>query len=410
MNDDLNNIVRSSFEDSGAEKAPESLWLSINSELEQREIDTIVKDSFEGQKDTAPEMVWQRVEDQLDIDRVWFNIVGKIKIRHYSRYLRFAAMLLLLLLPFNLDYNLFETTTVRITTTSTDLSSNDFTSSIDETNEQPQEEIIVANSFMYQSNVPNSSSKDDPKPNVSTHKATSDLTEIDTRLAILDLASIDNGLVPAIHPLISPKPKRSVGLLIGAVTSLENTWVLDNETRSGFDENSLVENEFSLGTSYGIFAEYQMKPRFSLTGEYLFQSRAKQHSHFYDNGIYSHKEQEINSYRLSLLAGWNTRPKFYGVSHSTVFRLGAYYSGVKSNYVQINHAITEVNTIRKQRDAGIRAELGKKVYLKSFALEGGIRANYGLGNLASQKSFIPSHLNFTRLVSGGLYLKAAYAF
>lgn len=411
MKDDLNNIVRSSFEGSGAEKAPDNLWSAISDELEQSGVDTIVKDSFEGQRDAAPEMVWERVQDQLDIDRVWFNIAGRISIRRYGYYLHFAAMILLLLLPFNLDYNFFETAEVGNAVNSGDNSSTEYVTSTEDNNGQVQNEIVSNDVFTYPSNVGNSTSPEiDPNPNISSNNSSFDLKTFDTRLASLDLIDLNNALVPTMKPLFSPKPKRSIGLSVGAVSSLENTWVLDNSTRSGFDENSLVENEFSLGASYGVFAEYQIKPRFSITGEYIFQSRVNQHSHFYENGLYSHKEQEINSYKISLLAGWNTRPKFNGVSHCTVLRIGGYYTGVKSNFTHVNNTIREVNTIRKQHDGGVRMELGKKIYLRPFAIEGGLKVDYGLANLASQKSYIPAHLNFTRVVSGGLYLKAAYSF
>ena len=126
--------------------------------------------------------------------------------------------------------------------------------------------------------------------------------------------------------------------------------------------------------------------------------------------MYSLKEREINSYKLALMLGWYTQPKLHGVSHSTVVKLGGYYSGVKSDYTMIDGAITDVNSIYKRNDSGLRLEVGKRLYVRSFVIDGGVRADYGLVNLTSTKSYIPSHLNFTRLVSGGAYLRIGYAF
>ena len=411
MKKDLNYIVRSSFENEGVEKAPNNFWDNISNELEQSEVDSIVKDSFEGQQDTAPEMVWERVQDQLDIDRVWIRIANKINIRRYGHLMRYVAVLLLLILPFNLDFDVSDLTNAPSVIEATLNNSIEVSDNLGVGNDIEDTNQEIPNLLGYQLNSAS------PAPSNSESNPVVDPVEVpvknmtlDVNLATLPLASLNQTTLPEIQPLFTPKPKRSLGLMLGGVASLDNTWILDNETRSGFDNESLVENEFTLGSSYGVFAEYQLKPRFSISAEYLFQSRSNQRLHFYDHGVYSLKEREINSYKLALMLGWYTQPKLHGVSHSTVVKLGGYYSGVKSDYTMIDGAITDVNSIYKRNDSGLRLEVGKRLYVRSFVIDGGVRADYGLVNLTSTKSYIPSHLNFTRLVSGGAYLRIGYAF
>jgi hypothetical protein len=410
---DLNDIVHSAFEGEGAENAPNAIWSTISDELGKSKVDSAVKESFEAQYDKAPELVWERVQDQLDVDRVWTRIASKISIRKYGYLLRNVAILLILLLPFNLDFDFIDSSIDSSDSNIENLgTSNELALISDKPNKKTvskdhvvvkliaNEPIVHPSRIIIESHEP-----------IKPVEYTVDHLSMDAHMNTLPLVSIHQASDLELQSLFTPKPKkRSLGLIVGGVASLENTWILDNETRSGFDNGSLVENEFSIGTSYGIFAEYQWKRRFSISGEYLFQSRSNQQTQIYDKGKYMDKEREINSYKLALMLGWNTHPKFHGVSHSTVLRFGGYYSGVKSDYTSINHVITGVNSIYKRHDAGLRLELGKRIYLKSFIIEGGMKADYGMVNLASSKTIIPPHLNFTRLVSGGIYLKAAYAF
>ncbi|XOV67546.1 MAG: hypothetical protein ACFHU9_18180 [Fluviicola sp.] len=422
MKDDFKNIIQSAFENETSEKAPRDIWSAIGAELDQSKIDVAVKDSFEGKKgkkDAAPEFVWENVQDQLDIDRVWIRIANSIKIRKYVSYAQYAALLLLLLLPFNLDIYTSEPTLVNTGSTSrymeismeVNRDKNDAdaqlvlanTSSTELRTNQSRNSVNISNPIKSSQSPLDLLSENRTKPDVS-------ISEYE-KLDLLALNTI--GLVwdHDIKPTFTPnKPRRQIGLLIGAVGTGENTWIIDNETRSGFDNGSLVQNGFSLGSSYGVFAEYQIKPRFSIIGEYLIQSRLNQKANLFQNGKYSLKEREVNSYRLAVFGGWNTTPKFYGVTHTTTVKFGGYYSGIKSDYTRIDGVLTKVNDINEGGDIGLHFELGKRIYLKSFVLDGGIRADYGLLNVASKKSNIPAHLNYTRMVSGGLYLKLAYTF
>ena len=413
MKKDLNHIVHSAFESEGAQNAPNSIWSTISDELRKSTVDSAVKESFEGQYDKAPEVIWERVQDQLDVDRVWTRIASKISIRKYGYLLRDVAILLILLLPFNLDFDFIDSSIGSSDSNIENLgTSNELALISDKANKKDvsKDDVVVKLIANVPIMHPSRRIIESHEP-IKPVEHTVDHLSMDAHLNTLPLVSLHQASDLELQSLFTPKPKkRSIGLMVGGVSSLENTWILDNATRSGFDNGSLVENEFSVGTSFGIFTEYQWKPRFSISGEYFFQSRSNQQTHIYDKGKYVDKEREINSYKFALMLGWNTYPKFHGVSHSTVLRFGGYYTGIKSDYTRVNHVITSVNSIYKRHDAGLRLELGKRIYLKSFIIDGGIKAEYGMVNLASSKTVIPPHLNFTRLVSGGIYLKAAYAF
>ncbi|MCR9172852.1 MAG: porin family protein [bacterium] len=413
MSEDLDHIVNDAFENAGSkDRAPEMAWSAISYELSRSKVDTAVKESFEGQQDTAPEMVWERVQDQLDIDRVWTRIMGRIYIQKRFHFLRYAAVLLILLLPFHLDFDFFESNSaegsvshphVSTAPVQRNTNSKEFVQPTNAT-ETSAQNASVKN--VLPSPTPIEDITSDNGDDLATNNTLKRFQALPGTLALATLEPHrEDFSIPSFE---QPKPQHSLGLTIGGISSLENTWILDNETREGFDSESLVENEIALGASYGVFAEYQLRPRLAITAEYLFQSRTNQRTNYYNHGTYTNKVREINHSKLSLLLGWNSQPHYFGVSHSTVARLGAYYSRVKSDYTYNNGFLTDINSVYQRSDAGLRMELGKRIYWKSLQFEGGLVANYGMINLASSKSYIPSHLNFTRLVSGGLYLRAGY--
>jgi len=416
MSDYMKNIVRSAFEHQSSESAPNSIWSAIHNELALNEVDVAIKESFEGQQGKAPEMVWERVQNQLDIERVWTRIASKIQIRRYGYVLRYACAVLLLLIPFALDFNNVEMNS----SMTSDQGNRDATTNPSRTIEATNREQSTEQSNSIQStatvqatlltipNTPRFVNVVIPKSSQEiVTKEIGDLAQLKTR-PVLALNQPQN---LQLQPFFNPKPKRSLGLIVGGVSSLDNTWIIDNETRSGFDDQSLVENEISMASSYGAFAEYQINRRYSIFAEYLFQSRTRQHALVYnESGKYIDKLREINTYKLAFLVTRYSQPKFNGISHSTLLRFGGYMSGVKNDFTTLDGVITNVNSVYKRHDIGLRAEIGKRIYLRSFVIEGGIKTEFGLANLASFKSNIPPQLNFTRLVSGGAYIRLGYSF
>jgi hypothetical protein len=204
--------------------------------------------------------------------------------------------------------------------------------------------------------------------------------------------------------------KKSSRLMLGAISGIDNTWIIDNTTRSGFDNSSLVQNDISFGGYYGVFAEWKLKPRFALTGEYIFQARSRQNLDFFNQeGLYVHQYQEINTQRAALLSTFYTQPKFIGVSHSNVFKFGICYSNVKNNVTTVNDMVVNKNSIVNRHDFGFQGEIGKRFYLRSFVIGAGISGHLGLLNMAPANGPVPASLNFTRIASGGVYLRVGYA-
>ena len=427
MSDKLDDIINSSFSNGENESAPDFVWGGVNDYLDNSSVvDAKVKSSFESANESAPEMVWDKVQDQLDIDRAWVNIVNRITLPRRKRILAYACSVLLLFLPFVLDHNSIETNpTGLISEEITNYSESG--SELNSPNSDSDKSIVrpiksdkplldFVDLYANQSAQVNQTNKPGSNAGLNIDPSTIPSlisVEIDGTLETLALEPIllaRNDVQPSLLNPRRPIVKRNLGITIGGVGSLCNSWVIDNDTRNGFDPESIVENKFSLASSYGAFVDVKIGRRYSIQGEYLFQSKTRQLTQLYIDGEYTLKEREINAYKIVLMASRNFEPKSAGLKHSTSIRFGGYLSGVKSDFTRYNDVLLKFNSIYKRNDIGLRFEIAKKIHLKSFSIEGGIKGEYGLLNLAPYQDKTPPHLNFTRTASVGAFIKLGYSF
>lgn len=417
----VDHIIKDSFESNNLEKAPENIWGAIGNELDQSEVDSAVKNAFEMQSNKAPEAVWNNIQDQLDIDRVWIRISDHIFIKQRVSITQVAAMLLLLFVPFMLDRDpLFPFIDAgqkaSVQQESVQGRNNEITqvSSIENLAvNQNASAVRTVNSIATNShNSHNPESLTSGNSNAIVEENTNNLNDV--KLSLLGLASIQESSKNSERLSFIPKPfnqRKLLGLTAGTVVALEQTRLMNNEARIGARKGSLIENKARLGASYGINLDYRFSSKYSLTGEYLIQSQINEAHNFYNKeGVYSEKEREVNLYRIGLMLSRHSRTRHHGVFHSSVGRIGGYVAGVKSDYTRVNGVITEVNSIYKRTDLGLRVEFAEQMYYRRLSIEAGLRANIGLFNMASQEGKIPPHLNYTQAISYGGHIRIGYSF
>lgn len=326
MSDKFDDIINDAFANSESEAAPEMAWNRIDDELQKiTELDDKVKQSFEEVTEKAPDFVWEKVQDQLDIDAVWQKISARLVYRVKRTYLGYACVLLFLLLPFVLDDSnetylksgKLETLTSFVDGQESDMNDSKMLHGI-ELNKSVQTETLAQSVSTDERDATNhvvDLSAEYPKENDDRFKE-----KIQT-LPLRPISLISVGSAPSIVKWDAPtskKPKR--GWIGGLTVSLDHTWILDRDKRAGFDNESLVENKFSIGNSAGLFFEIPIQDRFAFHGEYLFQCVTRQANQSFVNGTHTLKEKEIESHRMVLLALYNSKAKHNWVKHSNVFR------------------------------------------------------------------------------------------
>ncbi len=421
MSDNLNDIIRNSFYKSNASEAP-NLWSKIDAELDQSSLDRTIKDSFESQNQVAPDAVWNKIEDQLDIDKTWSNLSKNIRVRRAVTIAQIAAVILVLILPVQLSNVGYQLNTMGFQKNLSSISESDLIKepSIDHSAENSG----LTEQYYYSSNVANNLTettptiietapiaeiseqdnhnlvKEDQEINLSLNRLNAKSYAFEDRIAELNTDGIES----------FGKAKKVLGFSFGIMGGIDNTWILDDETRAGFDSESLVRNGFSFGNSYGVFAEYQVTNHISVSAQYAVNSLYNQHIDAYANGKFVHKHREINASRASLLAGWNSRSFSGAIPHASFVRVGGYLNWIKNDLAVTDGTITEMNSFEKNRNFGLQLELGQRMYFNSFWIEGGFKSNASLSSMKSKQFAFGSDDEKTKLVSLGLYLKAAYSF
>lgn len=424
MKENLDDIVSSAFSNAKSNSPPSFIWDSIDNELQDSKIDDLARDGFNNlESERAPDTVWENVQDQLDIDRVWDRISLKLSKTRDWNFLRYASIFAIILIPFYLDFN----TSYKTLLTGLDSISVEGSSEINESKTEDisrhSEELITSidepDNIELNDVFKRSKNHDQVEINVPSDKELKLLTPVQENKALNSQLEINRENIELLAPsglfkkgiveIDIKKRKQFSKWSVGLTGAIENTWLLNNNTRRGFDVNSTIENKLSFGYSAGVFFDYKWHRNFGITVEYSFVSKANKNYRLYNNGEYQIKNNQFHSQRFGIIVGWNSTPKPDKLLYSTVLRSGLYYSRITDSYEYTNGVITELNNY-KQNDLGVRLELGQRIQVKQIGIELGLRSDIGVLNITKSNSLIPSKLNQSHLMSGGVYLKLSYNF
>jgi len=190
-------------------------------------------------------------------------------------------------------------------------------------------------------------------------------------------------------------PGQRPAFFVGINGQMGNTWMLNSKTIGGLSANDITDTRTSYGGSYGIVAGSQLFPRLRAQAGLDLLAKNRQRYNEYIRGQYVSTEFQLDYSRLSVFFSftpWEQRP---WVVHG-----GAYSAYIRNAEQQINGQAEEISGQYTNTDYGVIAGLG---YLHPmagpFELHTGIFANYGLKNVFAGSDYTPASLNNTRLIS-----------
>lgn len=191
---------------------------------------------------------------------------------------------------------------------------------------------------------------------------------------------------------------------VGLNGQMGNTWMLNSKTIGGLSSNDITDTRASYGGSYGIVAGGHLLPRLRVQAGLDLLAKNRQRYNEYIRGQYVSTEFQLDYSRLSVLFSftpWDQRP---WVVHG-----GGYSAYIRNAEQQINGQAEEISGQYTNTDYGVIAGLG---YLHPmagpFELHTGIFANYGLKNVFAGSDYTPASLNNTRLLSFQLSVSLHY--
>lgn len=463
-NNDIEKKIKESF--GGLNKsAPDNLWNKLSGTLSvsdmDKSIDTKIKDGFENTNKSAPTHVWNSVNKQLNIDRVWKRISAELDRRPLFYWKKIAGIAALLLLLVGGGFYLFNNSNTLFVPDTGQLNKQEQKNAEEfqqlaaishkgDLAEKNKNHPGIAKTFNLKKypaqqngltsrkdrTVPVSSEKNKNAANSAVQKFNSvqgNITEKNLRNTLnsdsmpliamkpLKTILIENGIAPdsiiissTITQLFIPADtmhRRKKQFELGIIYSYNNTWILNNDTRKSFDENSLIQTIPTYSGSYGIVANYTIFNNSSVSTEFFVNSKYIQRYDEFMEGNFNRWTTKFNYYKLTLLYQFNiSQSRYKAVPSKYTFRAGFYGSYLKNqtkDYTRVTSPETDTYT---KADYGARIAIGQEKIFRIIIIGYGLNAEYGFKNIFDGNPQVPSQFNVSRNALIGGYLNLKYAF
>jgi len=199
----------------------------------------------------------------------------------------------------------------------------------------------------------------------------------------------------------------------GGIYSINNVWLLNNQTFNGLTSNTLDETNINSGNSYGVSAGYGFSNKWAAELNWYLQSHQGQTYHIYEEGKYLSKNISLNYtvVNLSLRQRKTGYTKWLSLLKSQGIIVGINYGYLK-NAKEICGSTTEItNSNYHVSDFGLRFGYGYEILAYNKILfSAGLHTDIGLNNIYSGTDFIPGNFNRTHTASLGFQLGVKYLF
>ena len=423
MSDKGNEHIRKAFENQEG-SIPDFDFEKL-SPSETTQSDNHIKNSFESQVENPPKEVWENVQDKLDIDTTWSNISASLDQKPSYFLVKVAAILIaiLFLTPIRVEdgnwvvdngidqkevYNKEEALNQKDKSDVALIDSKDQESRpvIEISNERTEfiDEYVELDHIQNNPKRPDLVVKEEGSNNLSKEPFRIDLPP-------LSLGSIFNNSFMALMEEIAmvdsiadtsrtEEEKKNRKISYGVIGQMNNTWVVDNETRLGFDENSLVENQLSFGNALGVYINISIGENYSVEPQLYFRNSINQGRFIYYRGRYVAKSIQMRSMKFGATMRRNVFDSFYvGTGlYSSVF--------YKTRTLHDDPSIRNELTYSKL-DVEFRLEAGKtfSLYNMDMDMELGVHGELGGRNITSSHLRIPVSLYDTHVFAMGVHYK-----
>jgi hypothetical protein len=191
----------------------------------------------------------------------------------------------------------------------------------------------------------------------------------------------------------------------GLIYSFKNTWLLNDETKSGFNPNKLNNTLLTWHRSWGINSTFQIKNKHLVGLEFFWKSFSGQNYQEYINASFA--SSSIRLQYISFQTFYIYKTNYLPGS----FLIGAYFSDLQMAQKQFANEIIDIKNNYTEYDFGTM--LGYQIHYKissSFVIKASYRFNYSLYNIYKGNNLIGRDLNKTTSMSNSLNLSLNYIF
>jgi hypothetical protein len=199
----------------------------------------------------------------------------------------------------------------------------------------------------------------------------------------------------------------------GAFAVVNSTMLLNNETREGFDQNSLITNHFGLAANYGLWVSYRILPKGALVAEFSINADNRQAYGTYEKGVFYIKEWVMKYNRFSLAYKhdlWQTNSDKL-INTKVVAQAGVYMGMLREAKLFYDGVLFfDKQSDYHQFDFGFKVALGQEILIDKFVLGYGIRSDIGAANIFKGNNQLNSKEDQTNIIHLGGYVLFGYRF
>lgn len=193
---------------------------------------------------------------------------------------------------------------------------------------------------------------------------------------------------------------------VGPVWVYHNSWLLNNETRNSFDENSLISTNPSYKQNWGLALNYNLTGKSSLSTEVHFFNKAGQQYKLFGEGEYLEKGIELQYHKVYIQYQRNFTERGKGIPAWFTVKAGVYGGVLQEKIGEIRQEESRYSNF----DYGFRLTFGQENKLGRLVLGYGLSTERGLQNVFGGTEKLPATFNKTFIQSFGTYLNVRYAF
>ena len=441
----IDDFINESFSDASFDNDVNG-WSIISDRLNKKStIDNVVFKAYEETQAELPDGAWSNMNDSLDIDTVWKRLAKRKKKKPVLLWWKVAGVIVLIGILIGQLYNYsallnntnikttiiedsnhnikIETSVNKTNSSSTNSSINiekNITSSLKEENIDSTSKIVnyINNkTHNYQiipiKNKENNNSLELKEKFLNTKNtsskpeiiSTEDLNGSLLKKLLNNIKNEKNATLTIFKDsieksIVQSKRKK---ITVGLSGTASNTWIIDATTREGFSETSLVANELSFGSSYGVYLDYSLAKNFSISADFYINSSLNTRNYIYNEGNYVTRDIKIEYYKFVIQANKNILLDSRKINTLHI-GIGGYYALLKDQNNILRKTIKTKNVFLN-RDYGVKMELGHHINFKSFLIGYGMHMDYGLPNIFKETEKINSSINLTNTFETGFYLR-----
>lgn len=411
----------------------------------------LIKDSFESSHSKAPEFIWENLDKQLYIDRIWMKLKVQLDNIQSSRirmkYFLYSTGIILLIIFAGSYYFIKQQHYVNVSNSENtklktiiplknnlNISINNITHCLENksdenktkvkslvfiVNEAEQVEIIDTLKKVYKDSTHlnriqiNTSNQFYSELSIIENQILHDslylLEPKEIQALYFNYEDIDKQIrFPefSIDTSIQNRKYYSANNEIGLIYSLNNTMLINNDFAESNRAGSMVSIVPTIASSYGLIYNYKFSKSNVLSFECYFLSNQNQHAHLYLKGKYFKKTIKLDYSKMVILYQRNISFNCMKPFSWYIVKAGGYFSILTKNdiYYVHNDEITDMPTMISNNDYGVKLCIGREREMKNFIIGGGFQSEYGLKNIFKGDENIPSDFNRTNNFSHGLFV------